>query len=337
MARLRLPLGKPLLGSPSLSNPSLSNPSLSNPSRSNPASAGSSSDASPNAERRGSTGLLAMRLVALGVSFAATLALAPSASSAHPRPLPFTYTYPTLPKGEVEVEQYVDFDPVKATSLTTGKPTFFGATQLQTELEIGLTDKLELGLYASFVPRPQDSFANMPVLPEGNGAKQRLRYRFAEEGQWPLDLALYGEVVENDREIELEAKAIVARRLGPVHVVANLSGEFEAYYKGEKEFVLNPSAGVTYQVTPAFHPGFEYWVRANFPVGEDEDEKSGGEAPKPFNDGPHHYLGPTMMFDFGRAWWSTGAYFRVSDVGHVLVPGDAFGPVWLRTVVGVGL
>lgn len=282
---------------------------------------------------------------ARGFSLLALAALACSAvmgahertASAHPRPLPFTYTYPTLPKGEVEVEQYVDFDPVKATSTETGKPRFFGATQLQTEVEIGLTDRLELGLYATFVPRPQDGFTSMPVLPEGNGAKQRLRLRLAEEGQWPIDLALYGEVVENDREIELEAKVILARRLGDLHIVANLTSEFEAYFKGEKELVLDPSLGVTYQVTPAFHPGLEYWVRASFPLGEEREEPGGVEAPRPFNDGPHHYVGPAMMFDFGRAWWSTGAYFRVSDVGHVLVPGDAFGPVWLRTVVGVGL
>jgi hypothetical protein len=45
-----------------------------------------------------------------------------------------------------------------------------------------------------------------PAMPAGTGIKQRLRYRFADAGRWPIDVALYGEVTENDREIELEAK-----------------------------------------------------------------------------------------------------------------------------------
>ena len=36
-----------------------------------------------------------------------------------------------------------------------------------------------------------------PNMPEGTGVKQRLRYRFADAGRWPIDVAVYGEVVEN--------------------------------------------------------------------------------------------------------------------------------------------
>lgn len=263
------------------------------------------------------------------VAFAFAIAAAPRVAGAHPRPLPMTYTYPTLPRGEVEIEQYVDLEPVKALAASTGQPTFYPATQLQTELEIGLTDRLELGLYASFVPPPTEELSSTPVLPTGNGAKQRLRLRLAEEGAWPVDLSFYGEVAENEREIELETKVILARRIEKLHVVANLTAELEAYFKGATEIVLDPSIGITYQAAPSFHPGFEYWMRAELPT--DPPKERG------YNLGPHHYAGPTMLFDFGRAWWSTGLYFRMSDVGRVLEPGDAFGPVWVRTVVGVGL
>jgi hypothetical protein len=252
----------------------------------------------------------------------------PTTAWATPRPLPTTYTFPTLPKGEFELEQYIDFDPVKALSTQTGKPTLYGATQFQTEFEFGITDRLELGVYATFVPQPGDTLASTPVMPEGNGSKQRLRLRFADEGDWPIDVSLYGEVTENEREIELEFKTILARRIGNLHLVANVVGEVEEYYKGETEFVFAPSAGITYQVVPAFHPGFEYWVRAEYPT--DEPKERG------FNLHPQHYLGPAMMFNFGKAWWSTAVYFRLNDVGHVLQPGDAFGPIWMRTVVGVG-
>jgi hypothetical protein len=42
------------------------------------------------------------------------------------------------------------------------------------------------------------------------------------------------------------------------------------------------------------------------------------------------------MIDFGRFWWSTGFYARASWFSHTLQPGDIFGTVWVRSVVGVG-
>ncbi len=272
-----------------------------------------------------------MRSRSIGWAVAAIVAASVPAvtARANPKPLPFTYTYPTLPKGTYEVEQFVDLDPVKALSTSTGEPVWFVATQLQTEIEIGITDKLELGLYATFVPQPTDAFANAPTLPMGNGAKQRLRYRFAEEEQLPLDFALYFEVAENEREVEFEFKTIIARKIGKLHLHMNLSAELEFYFAGQTEIVLNPSAGVTYQVAPEFHPGIEYWLHAEFPFA----------APflSGFNLEPQNYLGPAMMFNFGPAWWTVGGYFRLNSIGYSLQPGDAFGPLWFRTVVGVGL
>ncbi len=273
-------------------------------------------------------------VLAIAASAIATLGGVPAAL-ANPRPLPYTYTYPTLPKGAFEVEQFVDFTPVKAISTSTGEETFYGATQFVTEVEIGITDRLELGVYVSLVPRPGETLTSIPVMPEGNGSKQRLRYRVLDQGELPIDLAFYGEVVENEREIELEAKVIAARRFGPLQIAANLSGEMEAYFNGELELVLNPSVGISYEVVPAFHPGFEYWMRAEFPLESEEEEEEEGE--RGFNLGPHHYLGATFMFNFGPAWWSTGIYARLDDVGYVLEPGDAYGELWARTIVGFGI
>ncbi|MFO0613774.1 MAG: hypothetical protein U0414_14375 [Polyangiaceae bacterium] len=272
-----------------------------------------------------------MRLSLTRAAAAFVAALCPGLALANPKPLPFTYTYPTLPKGTYEIEQFVDLDPVKALSTSTGEPTWYVATQLTTEIEIGITDRLELGLYGTFVPQPTDAFSNAPTLPNGNGAKQRLRYRFAEEEQLPIDVALYGELAENEREFEVEAKVILARKIGQLHLNMNLSTEFEFYYRGDQEIVLNPSVGLTYQVTPSFHPGIEYWLHAEVPLEEEGEEAEG------FNLEPQNYVGPALMFNFGPAWWSLGGYFRLNSIGYALTPGDAFGPLWFRTVVGVGL
>jgi len=271
----------------------------------------------------------------LGPAAVGVAALVPASAFANPRPLPFTYPYGTLPKGAFELEQYVDLDPVKAISTESGEPVTYVASDFQTEFEFGLTDHVELGVYATFVPRPTEDFASTPEMPDGNGSKQRIRGRFVEEGQWPIDLALYGEVVENEREIELETKIILARRFGRLHIDVNLSSEFEFYYSGEKAIVLNPSLGLTYQVAPFFHVGAETWLKKEFSSDDAEARETEGDIE--FNHKTQVYAGPAMMFAVGRAWWSLGGYYRLTDVTRTLEPGDRWGALWFRTLVGVEL
>jgi hypothetical protein len=257
-------------------------------------------------------------------------------SDATPRPLPFTYTYDTLGKGESEVEQYVDLTPVKATSASTGFPLWYTATQFQTEFEHGITDRLELGLYAAFMPSPGEGYATTATLTEGTGFKERLRLRIAEEGQLPVDLALYGELVEYMTEFEIEAKVILQKRFGSLRIAANAWAEREFYYAvNQQDWVLNPTVGATYQVTPSFHAGIEYWMRVEFP--------DPAPAVRPFSVGPNQFVGPALMFAFGNLWWSTGIYARVNDVGRTALPTnntqlpDDYGPIWARTIIGLEL
>lgn len=255
--------------------------------------------------------------------------LASASAGANPRPLPFSYIYETLAEGDSELEQYVDFVPTKARA-TSGKAVWYGATQMQTEFEHGITNKLELGLYVTYAPSGGSDIAVAPQLIGGNGIKQRLRYRLGEGGQWPVDVALYGEITENQREIELEAKIILQKRIGPARVVTNLWAERELYFDGRSEWVLNPTLGATIEATPAVQPGIEYWMHSEYP-----DDLGG--SPRPFAAGPHHYLGPTVLLSFGKLWWSSGVYYRLNEPRRVLEPGDAFGHIWARTVIGVGL
>jgi hypothetical protein len=263
--------------------------------------------------------------------------LAARTASATPQPLPFTYVYETLPKGSFELEQYADYTPIKLLGPDGQTSVTYGASQFQTEFEYGITDRLELGLYVTIAPTT-DAVQNLPPLTEGTGIKERLRLRLAEEGEWPIDVGLYGELVENERELELEAKIILQRRIGDLRIVANLWGEreYENFSIHQGDWVMNPTLGITYQVTPVFHPGIEGWMRAEFP--------DSAPHPRPFNLGPQAYVGPTMMFDFGNFWWTTGAYFRVTDVDRPLFDGfasggvqapDAFGHVWIRMIIGL--
>jgi hypothetical protein len=261
----------------------------------------------------------------------------PAVAHATPQPLPFSYVYETLPKGSIEVETYADYTPLRAEN-SAGQPVYYGASQFQTEFEYGITDRLELGLYVTWVPTPSGlADGQASRLTEGNGLKERLRVRLAEPGQWPLDVGLYGEVVENDVEIELEGKILLQRRIGDLRLVANLWGELEYNLAsangalGTHDWVVNPTLGATYQVTPQFHPGIEGWLRAEFPIP--------APATRPFNLGPAAYIGPTCMFDFGNFWFSTGVYLRATNLGKSFPSpgenGDTYGSVWARLIVGL--
>jgi hypothetical protein len=266
--------------------------------------------------------------IELAAAAAVAVLVGAGEARANPRPLPFTYQSETLPTGAVEIEQFVDFLPLRAQSLSGDDVTVL-MTQFTTEFEVGLTDRLELGLYVTYVPLLNpDTYFMAPHPISGNGAKQRLRWRLADPEAWPVDVALYGEIAENEREIELEAKIILQRRIGRVRLITNLWAEHELYFNGDREWVLNPTLGATAELSPRYSVGLEGWMRSEYPVG--------AAGPRPFGLGPHVFVGPTFLAAFGRLWWSTGAYARVTDLDRAVAAGDAFGRFWVRTIIGVG-
>ncbi|HXU64010.1 MAG TPA: hypothetical protein VN962_20065 [Polyangia bacterium] len=263
------------------------------------------------------------RHLCAGVTLLAALAAAASAH-ATPRPLPFTYIYETLPAGEAEIELYTDVTPLRLVD-PSANPAMHLVPQYQVEIEYGLTDRLELGLYLVYAPTDLSGFLYAPHMTEGSGIKQRLRYRFADAGQWPVDTAVYGELVENDHEIELEAKVILQRRVGPFRIAANAWAELEYEWAGsEKALVVNPTAGVVLEKWVTVQPGIEYWMHGEYVNGP-------GWVIK-----PTHYVGPTVMLQFGKVWWSSGVYLRASGLETPAIgSGDPLGAVWARTIVGI--
>jgi hypothetical protein len=269
---------------------------------------------------------------ALIVALTVAALFAEGTALATPRPLPFTYNYETLGEGELEVEQYLDMVPLKSVTSAYPSGTWVMGTQFQTEFEYGITNHLELGLYMTIAPNPNASVypEAAPPLTEGTGAKERLRYRFFEEGVLPVDMDLYGELTETDMEFEIEAKLILQKRFGNLRIAANVIGEHEWYFASpQQDWVFDPSAGITYQVTPVFQPGIDSFMWL--------EHTSATPAPGPANLNlePNVYVGPAVLLNFGKLWWSTGAYLRVTDFTHTTTVTDSFGPVWFRMIVGL--
>jgi hypothetical protein len=276
--------------------------------------------------------LLMRQALVAPVALVALVATASSAG-ANPRALPFTYTTDTIAPGNAELEQYVDLTPLRAISPTTSKEVSYLASALQTELEIGLAERLELGLYVTFVPSFGDQLAGAATFAGvGDGIKQRLRYTINPTPDTvPVigNAGVYAEVAENERELELELKLLVERRFDLLRIAANLSAEYEFYFSSQRELVLNPSLGATYELSPSLHLGIDSFLRAEYP------------HPKPamrtFGLGPQAYAGPAILVLTRKVWWSVGAYARVTSVGHDLAPGEPYGRVWVRSMIGFDL
>jgi hypothetical protein len=276
--------------------------------------------------------LTARRATALASMLAASsLLFSTRDAQANPRPLPFTYPYQTLPEDSLEVEQYVDYTPARIEETQddgSKKRMWDGNYRLQTELEYGITDHLELGTYLVFKQE-----ASVEPLMKFDGVKERLRYRFAEEGQLPIDIAVYFELAQFHDEFEIEEKLILAKRFGNLRLMANLWVEQELERgKDEFEFIYNPTVGGTYQVIEKLWLGVEYWARGRF-----EHEAEADDLVGKFNEQTHHFLGPAVSLQFGRFWWSVGAYYRLDHTKRAAMVGDEMGKVWVRSVLGVDL
>lgn len=254
----------------------------------------------------------------------------PQTAAANPKNLPLSYGTQTMPVGGFEIEQIVDAIPLRVQREKTDgtlEGVWSMRYQLTTELEFGLTDRVELGAYLAW---SQDASAGGRAM-AFDGMKQRARVRITEAGA-PFGLAGYLEIAELADEIELEEKLLATYRMGAFELVANLWVEQEYVFADhEWKHFYNPTLGATYELTPGVVLGLEYWARGRF--GEEESAEGEGDD----DDGPaatKHYLGPTVMLSKGEYWMALGAYVRLSDEVEI---GDPFGRVWVRLILGIGL
>lgn len=255
-------------------------------------------------------------------------------ATATPVPLPFTYPYETLSKGELEDELYGDVTPLRVNADPTGaKPGLLTEPRyvLQNEIEYGVTDHVELAWYQVFEGNPQDGGGNSLQF---DGFKFRGRFRVAEAGELPVDLAFYLELETLHDEISLEEKVLLAKRFGRLHWMANLWIEQEDNrpFDGTAQFwdfVFNPTTGFTYEVAPTFQPGIEYWARGVYGARQETSVDA-------INQRLHHFVGPTAHFDWGKLWWSLGVYADLNNI-HAAEVGEVYGPIWVRTLLGLTL
>jgi len=200
----------------------------------------------------------------------------------------FTYVYEatTAAPGSVESENWITWG---ASPPEEGR---FHSLDFRHEIEVGLTDHLQMGIYLANWGYREDPAAHEHGFAYQSSAVE-LIYNLTNPTTDLLGLALYGEVRAGPEELELESKVILQKNLG--RFVLAYNGTLEAKWEGdhleERAGELSQSVGVSYEISPTFLLGAELLHEIDLP-----DWSGAGDSIV--------YGGPNLSYRRGN-WWAT--------------------------------
>jgi hypothetical protein len=237
--------------------------------------------------------MLSLRHSILALSLGALLSF-PLQSSADERRFSFVYETTTAAKGSIELENWVTWKHF----VEPGKD--LDVLQMRHEVEFGITDRLQLGLYLF-----DWSYDNFSRKAEHDASGIELIYNLTNPNTSFLGSAVYVEALLGEHELELEAKLLLQKNFGPVTLAWNLA--LEAEWEGERfgnyeertgEFFQ--TLGVSYEVTKNFSFGAEALHEIEFPEWEEANDSV-------------VWVGPNLSFRYGRAFATVAGLFQVTN------------------------
>lgn len=168
-------------------------------------------------------------------------------AQAHMRDYLVSQDYYTAGRGEFEVELYNDFNFAEADNSGSY------SSKHQFEAEYGITDHLQLAYYEVYKWNREDNWHR-------DAFKIETKARFAEAGQWPVDVALYAEYENpNGRQKtegdKLESKLILSRDFGSLNFIFNFITETDL--SRHDNWDVEYTAGASYAVSPRIRLGVE--------------------------------------------------------------------------------
>lgn len=214
----------------------------------------------------------------------------------------FTYVYEatTSPKGEVEMENWVTWNTQKENGVRGNSFDF------RTELEYGITDKLQIGLYVADW-QAMDSVAG-GGWPHGqyNDSAVELIRNLTSPTTDIIGSALYGEVKLGDRLFAMETKLLLQKNFGPLVVAYNaiLEAEWEgeqAGYYNQTKGTLGQTLGASWQFSPHFLVGGEFQQEMDLPGWKSANDSV-------------IYAGPNASIRYGRYYLTTTAMIQTTAI-----------------------
>ena len=230
----------------------------------------------------------------------------------------FNYVYTTdlLPKGEMEVEQWI-------TDREKQAHGHYHNLEMRTELEYGITDNLTLSGYLNYsylnahnnsVLR-DTSGLDIPANHDPARAFNDLRfdtfsaeliYRLLSPYKDPLGLAVYVEPEYGPRERAIEFRVIAQKNFLDDRMIfaANIWSELEREEAGggeiERATMLETDLGLTYRFAPKWFAGVEYRNHneyEGYTISHDDQEHTA------------NFIGPVIHYA-SQNWWATLTVLR---------------------------
>ncbi len=222
--------------------------------------------------------------------------LAALATSAEASSRRFTYSYETttMSKGAMELESWVTWKTNKASDPD------FERFDIRHEFEYGVTDRLQLAFY--FADWRYEESATESGKTEFRDIAVEAIYNLTDPNTTPFGSAVYGEIKGSDDFIELEAKFLLQKNLGQWMFVYNVGGEIvweDDYQNDEAE--LFQSAGVSYQINPAWSVGLEALHEIAVPDVEDIGDSG-------------VFVGPNASWRHGNFFITTTGLWQVTSL-----------------------
>lgn len=219
--------------------------------------------------------------------------LAPGAARADARRFAWNYESTAAPKGTREYEQWVTWSTNRASD------PLYDRLEFRHELEFGLTDRLQLGVYLTDWRYTRTSGGSDTQV---RATAAELIYNLADPMTSPLGAALYGEVAIGAEKFALEAKLLLEKPLGPFVAVANtvIEAEWEDVDWVEDVGTFEQTLGLSWEASPSFMLGAEGLIEKEFPGWE-----NGPDAVA--------WAGPSASLRLPAFWVTTSPLFQVTD------------------------
>jgi hypothetical protein len=200
----------------------------------------------------------------------------------------FTYVYEatTEEPGEVESENWITW---KTSPQDNHR---FNAVEFRHEIEFGVTEHLQAGIYLADWGYHNDPATNEHGFRYQTSALE-LIYNLTNPTTDVLGLALYGEVRGGPEELELESKVILQKNLGRFVIAYNgtLEAKWEGHNLEEEGGEFSQSFGVSCEISRSWLIGAEFLHEIDLP-----DWSEAGDSVV--------YGGPNVSYRRGH-WWVT--------------------------------
>ena len=225
----------------------------------------------------------------------ATLAALALSAFADERHFAFSYETTTAAKGTVEFENWITWETRR------GNGDNSNLWKFRQEIEFGLTDRLQLGVYLANWNLRHDSTHDNSV--RYGSASAELIYRLTHPTTDWLGSAVYFEVEAGHNLFAVEGKLLLQKNIGKLILAWNgvLEAEWAGHGLRERTGKLEQSFGVSYQVTPAVSAGAELV----HDVGFEDWSKSGPNL---------LFAGPNVSWRFKRGYVTAATLFQCTNV-----------------------